>query len=414
MKKIILFLSLCTLFNSCQVSFGTFMKYLPEVAKELDYVTKETRMAKKTETMYHYGKKSSFVFENGKIYIPCKINDTTRLLFYNTDDLSWCFCEQISANTEFPKTNKTIKVRTRFPNVTMKKGLRYYNMESIFFNSKQYVGRIYSLSNDTITPICISNNIKSNFSINMDVFPKWKDVMLLNFSDTTITLLNHYAAFLDGVDTYDTTGYIPIKSRYTCRGLSLWLTIDSIEYEFLFNTDYSESLSLPYYQPHKKEKDTFIVRYRGKKDFHIVSDTIIHQVSNAIIMGESNTIEGDILYTKSKSYRPTIGMEFISRFDWIIDMNDGGKVYAKKIKENSPRNYYINFYRVSIVDSTLRITLLPVGEEKHQLYSIIDSVNGEKVNMDNICQMKDLLNKENGFLDNEIVVLPFSESGQIH
>jgi hypothetical protein len=33
-------------------------------------------------------------------------------------------------------------------------------------------------------------------------------------------------------------------------------------------------------------------------------------------------------------------------------------------------------------------------------------VNGEKVNAYNIYKMRELLNKENGFKDNEIVILP--------
>lgn len=402
MKKIILFIIVfCVCFYSCQVPVRTFIKYLPEVVKEMNYVSKETRMSKKTEIIYHYEKKAPFVLENGKIYIPCKINNTTHLLFYDTDDLFADFCEQISGNVDFPKTNKTIKVRTTIQGVTMKKGLQYYNIESDFFDFKQYVGKLISISNDSIIPKCVSGDNKERFHFGISAFPKWGDIMLLNFSDTTITIL-------DSNNIYDTTDFTLVKSVYTCRGLDICLTVDSIEYKFLFNTDNKGFLSLSRYEKHKKEDDIFLTGYRREYS-SIIIDTLIHQYTNTITMGNLDSITGNILYLQ-KAFRPTVGMAFISWYDWIIDMNNEGKVYAKKIKDIQSKKDLRNFHQVNVFDITLQISLVPVGETKYQLFSIVDSINGEKVTMDNICQMKDLLNQKNGFEDNEIVILPSPKS----
>jgi hypothetical protein len=99
---------------------------------------------------------------------------------------------------------------------------------------------------------------------------------------------------------------------------------------------------------------------------------------------------------------PIMGMEFISHFDWIIDMYNG-KIYVKQITDIGS---FFNPYRVSIFNATLQISSLPLGTTDYQLFSIIDSINGVKVDVNNICQMMELLNKENGFKNNKIIILP--------
>ncbi len=366
-------------------------------------------MTKKTEIHCHYTKKYSFIFENSSIFIPCKINDTMHAVLYDTDELQFDFCEQIPGNIEFPQTYKTIEVRTILQGVTMKKGLNYYNIESDFFNFKQYVGNLISLSNDTVTPVCMPKNNITRFRLGINAFPKWGDVMCLNFSDTSITLLSPNISFFDTENMYDTTGFIPLKSMFTCQGLSIWLTVDSIEYEFLFSTSYKGFLSLPQYQPHQKENDVPLVRLRKKKVENVI-DTLINQYTNTIKINDNNIIAGNIFYIKNTSLRPTLGMAFISQYDWIIDMNGKGNVYIKKINDGEYKEDFQNYYQVNIVDTVLQISLLPVGETEYQLFSIIDSVNGEKVNMENICRMRELLNRENGFKENKLVILPPRET----
>ena len=143
----------------------------------------------------------------------------------------------------------------------------------------------------------------------------------------------------------------------------------------------------------------------GKNISILRIDTLINQHTNTIKINNYDSIEGSILYAKNKAFRPTVGMKFISQYDWIIDMHED-KIYARKIKNREYKLSTQNYYLVNIYDTTLHISLLPVGETQYRPFSIIDSVNGVKVTMDNICQMKRLLNKENGFKDNEIVVLP--------
>ena len=77
------------------------------------------------------------------------------------------------------------------------------------------------------------------------------------------------------------------------------------------------------YAKHQKENDAFVTN-SGEQG--ATMDTLISQQTNTITMGDLNSITGNIIYD-NKSNQPVIGMAFISRFDWIIDMYRG-KVYA--------------------------------------------------------------------------------------
>jgi hypothetical protein len=374
------------------------IRQIPDTIKGLDYALKETRMVKKTKETYHYGKKSPFILNHrGIMFIPCKINGEKHLVFYDSgqsDDLA----EFISSDTLFPRRCKTLE--TMFmtyskQSITIKTGLKYYDLESDFFDIKQDVGHLIYISSDTIVPKCESKKTynRGKFTITPHIFLSFHNIMLLNFSDTSITIL-------DSTVIYDTTDFTLIKSKFFVSRFQIYLTVDSIEYKFLFDTGSELFLSLPDYEKHKKDDDIHIAGYYGKDLAGLLIDTLVEQQTNSIKMGDLDSIKGTILYVKG-STMPNMGMKFISNFDWIIDEHRE-KVYTKKIKDAQP--FEMDRYRVTVFDTTLQISLLPVGETKYQLFSIIDSVNEEKVTANNICQMRTLLNKEDGFKNNRIVV----------
>lgn len=299
MKQFLLYIVLCILFCSCNI-----LKE-PSPIKQMDFLLKGVRMIKKTEQIYYYGKKQPFVLDENAMFIPCKINDTTYLVYYDSDmsgmSIKHGFLqEKIPYNAELPQCNKKIKLKEKTDSnekILIKSGLKYYDIASDFFLIKNLVGVAISMSNDTI--ISEHGSKKSPFTIGQDVLYNWANTMFLSFSDTTITLL-------DSNSLYDTTGFILIKSLFTCRGLTVCLTIDSIEYSFLFKTGSKGFLSLPQHVEHQE-----------------------HSIwTNAITMGDLSSITGDILYS-NKITHPVMGLAFISQFDWIIDIYKG-KIYAKK------------------------------------------------------------------------------------
>jgi len=422
MKKFLLYSILTVCICSCKI-----IKENPSVIKQIDFALKGKRMVKKMELNYYHDKKSPFIFKDNAVYVPCKINDTTHLVFFDNKASGigttiGLLTEEISGNVKLPKCNKTIKLKKEKKTknssnhrVIVKSGLKYYSVESNFFQFKNLVGVVTSQSNDTIIPICVSEKSSSKYAIN-DVLVGWGNAMLLSFSDTTIALF-------DTINTYDTMGFTLIKSMFTCRGNTVNLTIDSIEYEFVFNMASKGFLSLPQdakyqkcsiengrfrcdfsdvqYEKHKKKSDISINYVKRNTANNLVIDTLIVQQTNTIRFGDLDSMEGNICYQKID--RPIMGMAFISQFDWIIDSYKG-KIYAKKIKNTEFTN--TNYYQVNVFDSTLQISCLPIGETEYQLFSIIDSVNGEKVNAENICQMQELLNRPNGFKENKLIILP--------
>ena len=68
---------------------------------------------------------------------------------------------------------------------------------------------------------------------------------ICTISDTTITLF-------DSQSIYDTTDFKLVKSFNTCRGIDIFLTIDSIEHAFVFDTGYEGALSLPQNKEYQK------------------------------------------------------------------------------------------------------------------------------------------------------------------
>ena len=256
-------------------------------------------------------------------------------------------------------------------------------------------GTIHSFSSDIVDYKCISN--LNGYYLGLYNFPTREDVMLLNFSDTSITLL-------DSTHAYDTTDYVLVKSKFILATIKICVRVDSIEYDFLFDTGSSFFLSLTQNDKHKKEKDTAIHGFVSMDASGMVIDTVVYQKTDAVTMTSFDSIKGTIDYKKKLS-SPNMGMKFIANFDWIIDRGRE-KIYVKKIKDYQDEDIYSNYYRVDVIDTTLQISFLPLAETEYELFSIIDSANGEKVNMGNICKMSALLNKKNGFKDNQMVILP--------
>ena len=301
MKKLLFLYIALALFCSCQI------------IKQIDFALKANRMTKKSEENHNYGESNSFVLDANFISIPCRINNTTHFLFYDTK-IGGLLHESIPYNEEFPQCRKTVKLRTKNSlNQTtyFKVGLKYYDLESDFFYFKNFVGIVTSQSNDSVTQKYISENHPYRFAIGRDAFPNKDVTMLLSFSDTTITLFEpNYK--------YDTTGFSLVKSLYTCRGITVCLLVDSIEYDFRFDTGSKEFLSLPQYEKHKKENEISVI------------DTLHIQQTNTITIGDLISQAENIHYSQ-KTTQPVLGMKFISYFDWIIDINKG-KIYVKQVK----------------------------------------------------------------------------------
>jgi hypothetical protein len=71
-------------------------------------------------------------------------------------------------------------------------------------------------------------------------------------------------------------------------------------------------------------------KYRKEDYSKVPIDTVIIQQTNTITIRNLDSMSGKIIYAKNIT-RPTMGIQFISQLDWIID-GYSGKIYAKKIK----------------------------------------------------------------------------------
>lgn len=303
MKKVAFLFAVSMLLCSCRV------------IKQVGFALKGDRMDKKTEKVYHHGRKIPFLLNENAIFIPCEINGDAHLICYDIQ-IGGFLHENVPGNDTFPKCKKSIKLRMKTDEnqrIVYKIGLKYYDVESDFFNFENFVGIVTSQSNDTTFSKSASENTASQFFIGGDAFPNGDVAMLLSFSDTTITLF-------DSFNVYDTTGFSSVESSNPCTGTTVRLKVDSIEYDFLLDTGSTGFLTLP-----QREKDMS----EERDDAEVVVDTPIIQQPNTIIISDLKPITGNILYSE-KARQPVMGMEFIAHFDWIIDVNRD-KIYVKQI-----------------------------------------------------------------------------------
>lgn len=98
-----------------------------------------------------------------------------------------------------------------------------------------------------------------------------------------------------------------------------------------------------------------------------------------------------------------MGLQYIRRFDWIID-DYYNKVYAKP-HVGEATDLSQTRYALMTVDGTLRITTRRIdGNEVFRVGDQIVSVNGEEVNEENLCHYFDLLKENKDWTEFDIKV----------
>jgi hypothetical protein len=402
-KIFFLLLTLFSCFFSCKN-----IKEIPSAIKVINYALKDQRMSRNTSELYVY-QKDKFIFKDQSVFIPCVINGKEDTLLYDSG-FSGYVKERVYHDSVFRGTTK-IKANTMAfsKSITFIKGLKYYNIKSSWFDFQNYVGEMIFVSTDTIINIlsCDKNNNKIDKILGFKSMPKYNQVLMLNFSDTSMALY-------DSTMIYDTTEYVRIKGTFWDKKFGIlatpliYLTIDSIEYDFVFDigSQFSLSLASKNHLAHMKEDEIYMdgMLFRDASG-RVISDTVVIQKNSYITFADwDDTIEATVMFMNEITHN-NMGITFISGFDWIIDKFRDA-IYIKPLYRNMIISVKNQEYTVNIVDTSLIIsTRILKNNPQLPLFSVIDSVNGKKVTMENICEIKTLLNKKDAFNENEVVIL---------
>ena len=190
----------------------------------------------------------------------------------------------------------------------------------------------------------------------------------------------------------DSTEYVPVKSKFEKGVLFVYPIINGVEYECMFDTGNGNGILILDAQrvENRNEDDLFFEGSYGaaiggatkKQHFVIAPQTEVE------FAGQSETMP--VMFLQSNLASNNVGMQYIKRFDWIID-HYKEKVYAKPHVADTmelPQRRY----GISTADGTLKILTRRIdGNERFKVGDRIVSVNGEEITEENICHYYDLL-----------------------
>ena len=383
---IILILFLLSMLSAC--SKTTFVA-LKSTGKTIRLGLKDSRLTKKEIITYNY-EKHPFVLSSGQILLPCTIDGTADTLFFDTG-YNGSLHEYISSPDSFPMKPILTQSTTTFSGtIWEKKGLSVHTVETPWVSIKNHVCMV-SCNNFHPKEHCTGKSRSDYRMVGLQTLPNYYQTLCLNFSDTTIQLL-------DSNTLYDTTGYHHVPALFTSRDGRqnyiipfITLQIDSQNVDFLFDTGAGICLAVKGYAAHAKENDIAFTGRIGRDASGIVTDTTHIQSAYIPTFGQ-DTDAVWISYMEHISHH-VMGLDFISCYDWIIDRNNKA-VFAKRIANKSWNIHEIPLYGVGMEnDTTLMIHRAPYPNTNgYPVGAIILAVNGEKICRDNICEMKHLLN----------------------
>jgi len=205
-------------------------------------------------------------------------------------------------------------------------------------------------------------------------------------------------------------GYNEIKSEFKDRWLSIFVTINGVEYKFKIDTGYSGSFTVPF----KKDLNFLNEEHQSIEGnlYHTLSGTTKNKTDyffneKALVFNNSNYKSA---LTVSQSIKAqNVGMGFIKGFNWIIDFKNK-KLYVKKNGlELDTKSGYTSKYMVVAENHKLKIMAKNALETKYNVGDEITAINNTKVTPENICEMQDILRKTEDWNTLNIEVIPFTK-----
>ena len=211
----------------------------------------------------------------------------------------------------------------------------------------------------------------------------------------------------------DSTEFIPVKCKYSHNVMFVYPQINGVEYECVFDTGNGNGILIQDAQRVKNQVDTdmlmegsFSITIGGAtKKQHFVVDT------DEIVGLAGHEEAFPVMYLEKGLSFNNVGLQFIKRFDWIIDSRYNPtthkRSYRMYARPHAGDTVIFNkpHYAISTADGTLKIlTRLIDGNEKFKVGDRIVSVNGEKITEENICHYYDLLTENKDWSEFEIQV----------
>lgn len=200
--------------------------------------------------------------------------------------------------------------------------------------------------------------------------------------------------------------YQLVKSKCKANQIFVFLTIEEKEYPFKLDTGYTGNIILPFdakrtfKNPNKTELvgavfQTISSHTSGKEWIYEKMPLLFGTYDLSAKINVSSSIKAQ-----------NIGIDFIKAFDWLIDYNHN-KVYVKRNQNpvESQLSRKISYY-TKVIQDRLLIVVKEKSQTQYQLGDQIIAVNGQKVTVENQCELQDFVNKTDDWTSLKLEVLP--------
>ena len=238
-----------------------------------------------------------------------------------------------------------------------------------------------------------------------DFFGEDEYVTVMDFDKLTIS--NYKNERLNELIKY---GYNEIKSEFSKRWLSIFVTINGVEYKFRIDTGFNNSFNIPF-----SKKINFL-----HESHQSIEGNLYHTLTGTTKNNTDYFFNEKELFFNNSNYKTAltisqsikfqnVGMGFIKGFNWIFDSKNK-KIYVKKNGiELDIKSSYTKKYMVFAENHKLKIIAKNTLETKYNVGDEITAINYTKVTPENICEMQDLIRKTEDLNTLNIEVIPVTK-----
>ena len=204
----------------------------------------------------------------------------------------------------------------------------------------------------------------------------------------------------------DSTQYLSVKCKFENDVLFVYPVINGVEYECIFDTGNGQGLLIQDAQRVENRTETDVL-YEGSFGKAVGGAT----ESQHFIIAPNTKVEFaeqeeavPVMYMEKGLAFNNMGLQYIKRFDWIIDEYKEC-VYAKLRAEEAMEMSLVR-YGISTSDGTLRVlTRLIDGNETGNIGDRIVKVDGVEITPENLCYYYDQLTENKDWSGFDIVFL---------
>jgi hypothetical protein len=258
-------------------------------------------------------------------------------------------------------------------------------ISSPIFDSKNIILSYYKLNKNLDNTNCKDtiNLNKNQGIIGLNNLIHSEKLIVLNFDENSIEIKN---------ENFDKSNFLPIEAKVetSSKKIIIPIILNKKKINFLFDTGNSGGLLV-----NEKEFKNSSCDFEGEMmigNFNGFSTQKIRIYKNAIIKGLPIQIENQNITSFNPFLTNTMGMKFISKFNWLLDFKNK-KIYIQKNKnqfEKSANEF--NNIQVLAINNELIIGFKSKTISNYKIADKIVSVNNKVITPENVCEIQNLLN----------------------